>query len=217
MSKIHCTRTTRELGKDEIYFVLLVVAGKMEEGKFVKASKNALFGEVSEIQKKVKKGQAWRPELNDIEVDLGDAEAFSVALALYERDNADIYEELKKGVEKVIDPDAFDWNAVTEEAQKEIIQDVNENNKTDFNDVKSAINGLPNINILVISGFLFGLALKLFKHLRQDDLLGVNVDSFSPQSEDFGFPQIYQFNKFRGRYEVVMQVSELSEETPLVS
>lgn len=217
LSKIQCTRTTRELGKDEIYFAILVVAGKMENGEFVKSDQNALTGKVSEVKTKVQKGMAWRPELNDIIIDLGDAEAFSVVLALYERDNAKLYEELQKGVEKSLELDSFDWNATTDEAKAEIIMDINDNNKTDFKDLKSAVKKLPNLTVVAISGFLLGLAMKLFKHFRQDDLLGVNVESFHPQNENFGFPQTYQFNKFRGRYEVVMQASELKEEPPQVS
>ena len=132
--KIFCNRTTREIGKDEIYYALLVVAGKVEDNEFIPASKTPLFGKVSEIQKKVHKGFGWVPEMNDCIIDIGDAQYFAVTISLYERDNGKIYDELKKNYEEIVKPEKFDWKATMDLAVQDLSKNISSGKKAEVQD-----------------------------------------------------------------------------------
>ena len=205
--KIFCNRTTREIGKDEIYYALLVVAGKVADNEFIPASKTPLFGKVSEVQKKVHKGFGWVPEMNNCVIDVGDAQYFAVTISLYERDNGKIYEELKKNYEEIVKPEKFDWKATMDLAVQDLSKNITKGKDADVQDLWKAVNTKDAITPLVIGGLLFALAKKIFKFLRQDDLLGVNTDYFDPTAQGFDLPREYNFRKFRGKYDVGLKVS----------
>ncbi|MDX2306550.1 MAG: hypothetical protein NW226_27315 [Microscillaceae bacterium] len=209
--KIFCNRTTREFGKDEIYYAVMVIASKVENNALVPSSESPLFGKVSEIKKKVEKGLGWRPETNDLIVNIGDAQYFAVILSLYEKDNADIYDELKKGYTQIVKPEKFNWKESMDLTVKTLAQDINKNKKTDLEDIWDAVTKKSSITPIVIGGLLFELAKKIYKHLRQDDLIGVNTDYFDPSEQGYDLPREYNFRKFRAKYDVMLKVSILEE------
>lgn len=208
--KIHCSRTTSEWGKDEIYYGVLVMAGRLVDGQFVLSGEEPVFAKVSEIKKKVKKGTAWRPTENNHIVTVDDAtQVLGVTLVLYEEDNGDIRDALKESFTEIIRPDKFDWNILIEEAKAIILPDVNSNERTDFPDILSAVTSLPQITFQVMGGFLFNIGKHVFKHLRQDDLLGEAIDAFDLSKDDFNMPREYSFRRHKGKYKVTLKVTKV--------
>lgn len=182
--KIRCERTTYEFSYDEVYFALFIATAKQVGGDIVPgSSENALFGEVSEVKERVKAGSIWRPELNNIETDIGDAEAVSVSFALYEKDNGDLYENLKTNVSGAIDYSKTDW-------PKEIPLPT------------SVPTGIAGWAQLVLS--LSPLIKSIINYFRKDDLLGdiqINLNTADP---DLSFPREFEIRKQAGKYTITL-------------
>jgi hypothetical protein len=174
-----------EITSDEIYFAVFVVAAKIE-GDAVVPSTNALHKHVSKVWAPVKKGDNLKSSDNNFEVDLGDAEAFTLFFGLYERDNGKLYDQLKESNE-LLNPDSFDWSANVEIPQS-IPKD-----KSDW------------IKLLKSS---WKVLKELFKHLRQDDRLGkIQIDSPTQNVEDsFGLLREYRLRGKKGKYDVTLQL-----------
>lgn len=208
--QIHCLRTTLELTPDEIYLAVLVLGGKMENNKFA-LSASPTFARVSEVERRVKKGKSWSPQFTDLQVDLGeDAEAFCVALALYEGDNLKIHEQLKNGnFQEFITPEKFDWEGFFDKLKQAIIKDVNDNEKIDAVDIWAAITTRPDLKALITGTFLVDLFKGVFKHLRQDDLFDIKTSYFIPNGRLLHYDKEFNFSKFRGIYEVEMRMEVL--------
>ena len=108
--KISCSRTTVEIGKDEIFYVLMVFAGKLKDGDFIPASSTPVFAKLSEVKEKVSKGSSWRPAVNDFMFSIDDdVQTLGVTLALYEKDKGDVYELLQNQVSQIESASGFDW------------------------------------------------------------------------------------------------------------
>lgn len=208
--KIHCARTTLELGKDEIYYGVLVMAGRIVEGQFVLTGEEPVFAKVSEVKKKVKKGTAWRPTINNHIVTVDDTtQALAVSLVLYEEDNGDSRDALQESFTEIAKPEKFDWAVLIKDAKEIVLPDVNENERTDFEDILSAVTQLPTLTFSIVGGFLFKIGKHVFKHLRQDDLLGEASDAFDLSKEDFNLPREYSFRRHKGKYKVTLQVTKV--------
>ncbi len=209
--KIHCKRTTSEITKDEIYYGIIAVGGKIRDGVFYMSNETTVYSKLSEITKKVKKGKTWRPVVNDHLIEFeGDIEALAVSLVLYEKDRGDIYDRLKEQFEEIIQPERFNWDEVIDEAKDLIIKDVNDNEKTDFADILAAVTTRPTLTPMILGGFLFKVAKKVVKYLRQDDLIGSVTDSFDLNTDGFDLPREYAFRGHKGKYQVGLKVTQLS-------
>lgn len=106
---VTCHSTTFEASADEAYFALFVNQNRKQEGA---APQSALIGQyLSPVKRGVRQGDWWRPG-KSIEVDLTDGiENFTVTMAMYEMDNAALYEKLKTATEPLLPP-APEWKNV---------------------------------------------------------------------------------------------------------
>ncbi|MBL4688387.1 MAG: hypothetical protein JKY37_27615 [Nannocystaceae bacterium] len=147
-----CHATTFEASADEPYFALFV-----NQNKGVKDNKpqSALVGQyVSPVKRGIRRDDWWRPQ-KTIEMDLEDGiENFTVTMAMYEMDNAVLYNKLKTATEPLI-PSAPKWE-----------------------DVK-----LPGLTDIADSGAWLKAVVSLLKVLREsfqhDDLLAIEPRGFS--------------------------------------
>lgn len=166
------------------YFVTLVKPGDNNDTlvrKFV-AKK------VSPIKYRIKNKTRWIPEDTTAIIDVGDAEAMFVTVAVYEYDDGKIYKDIKEKSDVLIEPEDFDWTSI------EI-----PTNLTDwFSWIKS----------------VWKVVVTSFNYFKQDDLLGVrSIDV--PQLKDSskrdweGYREL-KFKKYGGDYRVslVMMVEE---------
>ncbi len=207
IEKIHCARTTMEIGKDEIFYGLLVSAGKMNNGVFETNGNPIVFSKVSEIRK-VKKDDGWRPKENNFVIEVGNADMVTATIVLYEADDKDIYEALKVKFNEVLQPDKFSWATIFEAAKDMILKDINENGEIDAEDLLSVISKKPELTPLILSTFLFKVAKESFKYFKQDDFLGSVTDGFNLTSEGFNLPREYKFRKHRGKYNLSLKVEK---------
>lgn len=210
IEKICCKRTTLEIGKDEIFCGVLVLAGKMEAGTFKPVeNKPVLLGAVSEVKKKVGKGTTWRPAQNNFVIDIGDATVLSTLLLMYEADDLGIYTKVKNTLTEIVKPDTFNWAPIIKKAKDSILKDINDNGEIDAEDILSALTKKPQLAPLVLGQFLFVLAKESFKFFKQDDFLGAVTDSFIVASDDFNLPREYPFRKHRGKYDVALRMDKI--------
>ena len=207
--KIHCARTTWELGKDEIYCGVIALAGKMNEDDFSMSGQSPIFSALSEVKKKVKKGKTWKPDIENQIFDVDDdTEALAVTIVLYEEDDGGIHDQMKAGFDEIVKPDKFEWKGLIKDAKDILIKDVNENEKTDFEDIISAVSTRPTLTPMIIGGFLFKLGKKVFKFLRQDDFLGSVTHLYDLNSDSLDFSREHRFRKQKGKYDVQLKVTK---------
>ena len=147
-----CHATTFEASADEAYFALFV---NQNMGVKDGAPKSALVGQyLSPVKRGVRRDDWWRPQ-KTIEVDLAEGvENFTVTMAMYEMDNAELYNKLKTATEPALPP-APAWENVE----------------------------LPGItDVADLGGWLkavVSLLKVLFKSLKHDDLLAIEPRGFS--------------------------------------
>ncbi len=186
--KIRCRKTTIELGKDEIYFLLLVTGAKLDaNGEAVAIdAEGALYGKVSEVKKGVKKETVWRPKLNDISIDIADAENLSVTLALYEKDNGKIHQELAEKADGVIVPDGPEWPS-------KLVGDV--------------MDGLPSDQAawIAFAWKAVKYVKSLITHFRKDDLIDYKQILTATNDTGFAFPRELRMEGHSGSYDVTVQ------------
>lgn len=210
IAKIKCSRTTIEIGKDEIFYVLMVFAGKLKNGDFIPSSSTPVFAKLSEVKEKVSKGIAWRPAVNDFVFTVDDdVETLGVTLALYEKDKGDVYEMLQNQVDRIETAKSFDWENTIEEAKNLILKDINNNGELDFTDIQTALSTKPELNPKVIGSYLFQLAKRIGKFFSQDDLLGIANDSLAIHHKSFDVERKYHFSKFRGKYDLNLKATKV--------
>ena len=208
--KIHCARTTSEIFKDEVYYGIIAIAGKMEQDQFILSSQTPVFSKISEVKERVKEGTSWRPSVNNHSFSIdNDSKVVAVSLVLYEKDKGDIYDQLSEQFNEIVEPNQFDWNEIIEAAKEIIIRDVNDNKKTDFEDILDAITNKPAFTPMIIGGFLFKVVKEVVKYLRQDDLLGSTIDNFNLDEDGFDLPREYDFRRHKGKYKVGLKVSKV--------
>jgi hypothetical protein len=184
IESIKCKRTTREWSKDEVYFLLLVASAK-KNGNYVVPIGQPVYGKVSEVKKEFDSDSLpWRPSLNNIEIDIENAEAMAVTFALYEKDNGSLYEQLQKKANGVISADEYEFPKIKIPKNKP-------EEKSDWIEIILAA-----LNVVI----------SLVKHWKKDDLIGQkeipleksNVDEFSRPFELIGNRGKYQINlKFK--------------------
>ncbi|WP_221391658.1 hypothetical protein [Dyadobacter sp. NIV53] len=177
ITKIHCTRTTFELGADEIYAAIFVTALKKDGSGVVTTLKDSkpLFGIVTDVQSDVKKGKIWLPSPNHFEVDVADdTESVGFSFALYEKDNGEIFDKMKQELTGIIEPEGFDFSQIP-----------------------------LTIDFSQITKILFGLLKKAVIHFKQDDLLGVE-EFVAEKGKLIGdeFPREFDYKRKKGQYEL---------------
>ena len=178
ITKIHCSHTTFELGKDEIYAAIFVTALKKDGNGVTPTLEGSkpLFGIVTEVENDVEKGKIWRPTPNHFEVDVADdTESLGFSFALYEKDNGEIFDKMKNELTGVIEPEGFDFSQIQ----------------------------LSNFDFSEITKILFGLLKKAIVHFKQDDLLGVE-EFVVPKEKLIGddFPREFDYKRKKGQYEL---------------
>lgn len=208
--QIKCSRTTIEIGKDEIFYALMVFAGKLDNGSFVPSSKNPVFAKVSDVKEKVSKGSSWQPNPNDFELTIDDdITTLGITVALYEKDKGDMYKILQEQVSQIGTGSTFDWSSTIEETKDLILKDINNNNQIDYIDIEAALTNKPELSPKVVGTYLFQLAKRLGKFFSQDDLLGVTNDSIDIGETGVDTMRKYKFSKFRGIYELSLRYQKM--------
>ncbi len=207
--KIHCKRTTAEIGKDEIYYGIIISSLKQEDDLLIFNEQTSLLTHVSATREKVKAGTVWTPNKSVHELQLDDhTVAIAVTLVLYEEDKGDIKAALKESFDEILKPDKFDWLAVLKDARDAIIEDSNKDGNIDLEDIVKAITKGIALTPMIIAGFAFNVLKRVFKHFRQDDLLGQVNDVFILGQDGFSLPREYEFRQNRGKYVVAIQVNQ---------
>ena len=159
--------TFPRLNADEIYVAYTValgspgLAGAPTEVKL-------LGGRVSSIKENVSKGcPPWTPNEDGMpaEFDIPDGKMAVIRLALFERDDGNIYDELKRAVGSSIDPEKFPWQDIKDIYEKWKAEDL----PTDK--VELAI-------------YIIKAVWKLTKHFLQDDLLDQKEIVIAPSTKE---------------------------------
>ena len=207
--KIHCKRTTNELGKDEIYAGVIAFAGKIKDGEFVPSGDQPLFASLTDVREKVTKGSIWKPNLqNEIfEVD-DDVSLACVSLLLFEEDNGKHYRKLQKNFNELLLPDRFDWSELFVEVKDAVIEYYKQNGKQ-FVNLNDAFSKDAAGTIMVLGSAVFKVMKLVVSHLRQDDSLGVFSTIVDLSQPGFDFDREKKFEKFRGKYYASLTVSKV--------
>ena len=209
VNKIHCQRTSSEWFKDEIYYGIMVLSARIEDNELVLTNSAASLAEVSELKKNVKKGNAWKPEVNSFEVEVPDDGLFTVMLALYEEDDGANYESMKNSFEEFTSPDKLDWSEVLQGAIGSVVKKEKEENGLDIADFAELVGVAVGSTHILIAKTLFGAGKVIWKHLKQDDLLGVYEDAFDLNDDTHLLPREVEFRLMRSKYKMSFQVSKM--------
>lgn len=188
---IRCEKTTRAWARDEIYFAVYVAAARRHGDKIRPTGQAPVYTTVSAIQGAVATGFQWTPQLNEIEVDIGDAEAYAMTLALYECDDPKAYEAIKR---KTTDPMPL----------KELPEDALNLCEDPF-DASACI--LP----------LQKMLRSAFKSYRQDDLIAQDMITGDLKAPNLSGPRDLLFKGHGGRYHVLIDLETVevpSEQKP---
>lgn len=179
ITKIYCAKTTIEWTPDEIYFAFIVTKGRKKENSFIPINNENPFGTAISEVKEMKKGNLWKQE-NSFEFDLGDAEMFCINFGLYEKDNGELYNEMKTNLSELLEPDKFDW--------KEFISNIKIPENPD------------NLTEWIVP--LFNTGKYVYKHFRQDDEIG-NVQFGSKlNNSNLSLPFEYKLRGIGAKYDV---------------
>jgi len=186
VTKIRCARTTNELTPDEIYFAVFLSHAKIKSDGNFELPEKPFFGRVSEVKENVKKDTIWRPMLNDLEVDLGTSNVFSLLFGLYEQDNGKTYNQLQAELSGVIKAEKLDWKKAWDLAIKI------------FMERKEPIGLIaPCIEMSKL----------LFKHFGQDDLIGQFPVNYEINDPNLLLPREFEVKGFGGKYDIGLQIT----------
>jgi hypothetical protein len=209
VNKIHCERTSNEWFADEIYFGILVVSADVQNNEIHANDAAASLAKVSELRKKVKKGEAWKPEVNSFEVEVPDEGAFMMMLALYEKDDGENYEAMKNSFEAFSTPEKLDWGNVLKSAIGGVLKKENEENELGVTDIAELVGMATGSWKLVLAKVLFGAGKEIWKHLKKDDLLGIYEDVFDLNEASDLLPREVDFRLMRSKYKMSFQVTPM--------
>lgn len=183
---IRCERMTAGLGRDEIYFALMVMAAKRQKkGKATKVVSTMplapVYFRVSEVKSGVDAGTQWTPDISDVRLDVGPAEVVSVTLALYECDNGSIRDQMAREMTGPITPVGFAWGELS----------------------------LPTnpADPICWIGPVLSLARAAFKYFPQDDLLGQDIITVGVNDPNLRGPRDIELRGSGGKYHVIIGLS----------
>jgi len=185
--QIYARRVTHpRTDADETYLAYFVTLAKPNGDNTL--VRKYITKKISDVKYGVKNKKRWVPADTDVEIEVGDAEAMFVTVALYEYDNGGIYKELKNKSEVVINPEDFEWTSIELPA-----------------DLTNWFGWIKSVWKVVVSSF---------NYFVQDDLLGVkSIDVPKLQNKDKrdweGLREL-KFKRYGGDYRVslVMMVIE---------
>lgn len=178
---IRCEKPTFGFGADEVYFAVMVTAGKKVGNSCVPSTDKRLYFKVSEVQGAVNSGTQWVPALNDIVVDIGDANAFAVSVALYECDDSQIHDQMQKEATGWITPPGIDWGKITVPT-----------NPAD-----------PLAWLLPALTFLWAA----FNYFKQDDLVGHDMICAAVDDTNLSGPRDKEIKGWGGKYHFLIDLS----------
>lgn len=181
-----CKETTREVSKDEIYFVAIPIVGKLKNinvgdkltAEDIFENAKILKGIVTNTETKVKSGKNWIPTDNTVSISVEDDSFLTVLLIAYEEDDGKLKEQIKKEI--TID-------------SKEITIADNPNYKGVFDDLVEELKKYKDMKIkdaieLVtgsVSSILFKIVVpsvkilkKLYTEMKSDDLIDTELISY---------------------------------------
>lgn len=184
--KLHCERKTDLFGADEVYVATIVTAGKLTDLNENGTLPQIVYAGVSPLNKGFKKSTIQALDLEkgnakSISVDLGDAEAFAVAFALYEKDSGDVYESLQHTFTEL--PDL--QNPTFSEILKELLEKID------------------GFSVDKLLDFLLGAIAIVFKKLKKDDLIGAESFAHAIDDPKIEFPKEFQdLRGMGGKYNI---------------
>ncbi|WP_417367993.1 hypothetical protein [Flavobacterium beibuense] len=188
--KVHCIKRTDLFFKDEVFLVVIVTAGNLQDLTNDVSAPKIVFTGITPLLK-LKKGEMKVFDLGEEwKADLGDAEAYSVLFGLYEHDGGDVYDAMQTEITQITEPVGFNFNDLIKEIWEKIKQNLEDG--VSMGDVLSA---------LVIT------ARAVFKHIMKDDLIGSDIFSAHISDDDAAF--IRDFKDMRGggsKYDMQLQV-----------
>ncbi len=185
--KLHCERKTDLFGADEVYVAIIVTTGKLsdlesENGSLVKIA----HAGVSPVNRGFRRSVIKEITLTEndgksISVDLGDAEVFSVAFGLYEKDSGELYESLRENLSAL----------------------PNVENPTFRGFIQNILNVLGDITDFDLHKVLLSAVSWVFKSLRRDDIIGSDSFSYQVNDPDIVFPREFQgLRGMGGKYNI---------------
>ena len=207
--KIHCKRTTIEMGKDEIYAGVIAFAGKIENGEFVKSVEQPIFASLTEVKDKVSKGTIWNPILQNelFEVD-DNISLVCISLLLFEEDNGKHYQKLQENFNDLLLPGKFEWSRLFEVIMA-AVKDYYAENGEQFVNLKKAFKDNAIKTVEIVGTAMFKVMKSILKHIRQDDSLGVFSTVVDFSQPGFDFDREKAFEKFRGKYYASLKISKV--------
>jgi len=181
VTKIRCARTTNELKPDEIYFAMFLSHAKIKTDGNFELQEKPFFCKVSEVKENVRKDTLWKPMLNDLVVDLGTSNVFSILFGLYET-----YNQLQAELSGVIKAEKLDWKKAWDLAIKI------------YKERKEPISLIA--PCIVMSKLLF-------KHFGQDDLIGQIPVNYEINDPNLLLPREFEVKGFGGKYDIGLQIT----------
>ena len=173
--KIRCNKDTFEIGADEIYFLLLVSSVNSEAGSPAETTK--FYASVSEVKSGVTEDVQWVPDLNNVTVDIGDANLVSVMVALFEKDDGVIYDKLLANPYEHVKPDGF------------------------------ILPLPDDLTLGAAIKWLLKLSWNTFKYFKQDDPLGEDGVVANVSDPNLPLPREFKFKKFGYDYHMMVDLS----------
>lgn len=185
--KLHCERKTDLFGTDEVYLALIVYTAKLSEVNNPEPSPGRIaFAGVSPLNTGFRRSVIKELVLTDagdnyIDVDLHDADAFAISFGLFEKDNGQLYEELKQGM--LIIP------SISNPSLSSIFQ--------------SIIDQVSGATVDEFKKILLSVATLLFRELRRDDLIGMDSFTYAINDSTINFDREFQgLRGMGGKYNV---------------
>lgn len=184
--KLQCERKTDLFGTDEVYVATIVTTGKLTDLNEDGTLPNIAYASVSPVNEGFKKSTIKALDLGkgiakSISVDLGEAEAFAVAFALYEKDSGDVYDSLQQTFTEL--PDF--------------------QNPTFFGVLKDLLDEISGISMDELLDFLLGAVATVFKELKKDDIIGAESFSHAINDPKIAFPKEFQgLRGMGGKYNI---------------
>lgn len=178
---IRCEKPTFGLGRDKVYFAIMVGAAKREGDRIVPTGTAPVYFAVSDVQGAVGAGSQWTPALNDLQIDIGDAEAVTVTIALYECDSKKIHDQMQKEAKGPITPEGFPWDLIKI--------------PTNPADLMSWI--VPFLTLLRA----------VFTYFPQDDLIGQDMITTAVADPHLSGPRDKEIRGYGGKYHFLIDLS----------
>ena len=174
IGKIHCVRTTMEIGKDEVYGLLLV-SPVTTKGPLKPR------GAVVPLRSKVFAGDMW--DYKDLPFRFPLEEGVigtNVSLVLYEKDNASIYNKLMNEANRKEVPASFPWDKLLSEL--------------DLSDI---------VNPIAWASISMKIAIEVIKYFRQDDQIDDQSFTVAvPERKTDPFPRELTFAGRGGKFRI---------------